>query len=215
MVVELESVQIQSLQKLIRVQDELMKKEVREVDDICSVWKNECYRLVTQKQIAEEESVRLGIQCLEIMEEQREQIGLALRHAIDSFTREHERSINQRLAVLDKRLHTIERALRKLPIPDRCPSTMPADIVQLQRRNRELEDQVRNLQFQLQDKFNENYRLQSELNCLNSDARKPTTPSKGIDVAINASPGTASEIKHLLAELKSLEAEAQQMLIKP
>ena len=220
MVVELESIQIQSLQKIIKCQDELIRNEVTGVDDICSVWKNECYRLSTQKQIAEEESVRMGLQCLEVMELQRNQIALAVKQALETVSREHERSITQRIVSIEKRLHSVERSVRKLSLIHHTSLDLDLPAVSLEnthlaRRNMELEEQVKSLKAQLRLAELERDRLASELAQSIETRMKPTTPSKGVDVAINASPGTASEIKLLLAELKSLEAEAKQMLINP
>ena len=209
----MESIQIQTLQRIIRCQDELLKTELRESGDIASVWRNECYRLTVKNEILEEETVRIGTECVDLLRDQRHQVGIALLQSADQLLRDFTVKMTQRIDKYEKRLMHVERLLIQANAVREEAVTLENS--RLARRNLELEEQINLLRQQLNLSEAENLRLANEIHEIQETKYKPQTPPKGIDVAIDASPGTVNEVQLLLAELKALEAEAKQMLIKP
>ena len=57
---DIESIQIQSLQNVIRLQDGVLQGSMKDSTNVAAVWRNECYRMSVQKRILEDECVRLG-----------------------------------------------------------------------------------------------------------------------------------------------------------
>jgi hypothetical protein len=219
MVVDLESIQIQTLQNVIRFQDELLQSDLRDGGDIACAWKNECYRLLARKEIAEEEAVRLGLQSVMLLRDQREYISKSLKEAMDSAMRDVSKRVCQRIDTCDKRLRDVEKRFRRMQrkldaLQDPETSVLSVENVHLSRRNRDLEDQVKFLQSQLTQRESEIGRLVKMI----EDSRTVIcTPSPAVskrDAVVTASPGTSNEVNLLLDELKALEAEARQMLIK-
>ncbi len=209
----MESIQIQTLQRIIRCQDELLKTELRESGDIASVWRNECYRLTVKNEILEEETVRIGIECVDLLRDQRHQVGIALLQSADQLLRDFTVKMTQRIDKYEKRLMHVERLLIQASAFKSEADTLENS--RLARRNLELEEQINLLRQQLNRSETENQRLANQIHEIQETKYKPQTPLKGIDVAIDASPGTVNEVQLLLAELQALEAEAKQMLIKP
>lgn len=215
--VELASIQIRSLQKIIRCQDQLIETDIRHPQDICNVWKNECYRLSVQKQVAEDESVRIGCLSVDLLQDQRLAIAEAVTRELENCMRDHLHRVGDCLEEAERRLKAIERETRKVEARMGMSSTPERSLLDcensyLRKRNSDLEEHVRLLEKHLALREMDNERLNKEVS---ENAKRLQTPKKLKDVAVTASPGTAHEVHLLLAELKALETEAQQMLIKP
>jgi actin-like ATPase involved in cell morphogenesis len=210
---EIESIQIQALQKIIRCQDSLLQSELRDSNDICAVWKNECYRLSIEKKIAEDEAVRIGTACVELLKDQRESIFGCFRQGLEDCMRLHSRTVLEALSATEARVRKVERDFRRLQrkMEDACSERsvlLSREMSLLAKRNIEVERQIELMRAQANEV--------ETVNRSESIKRMPTgTPKKGKDVAVSASPGTVEEVHLLLAELKALESEAKQMLIKP
>ena len=214
---ELESIQIRALQKIIRCQDQLIESDMRGPVDICNVWKNECYRLSVQKQVAEDESVRIGCLSVDLLRDQRLAIAEAVARELDDCMRDHLRRVGECVGEAERRLNAIQRDMRMLEARMRHSTTteksrLEAENAHLRERNSDLEERIRLLEKQVALQEADNERLNKEVS---EHAKRLQTPKRVKDVAVNASPGTAHEVHLLLAELKALESEAQQMLIKP
>lgn len=212
MVVGLESIQIRSLQRVVACQDDLLRNELGNAGPISSVWRNECYRLSVQRSIAEDESVRLGILCVEMLRSQREHMRAAIFPYMDGVIEESTLILLEKIDSSGRRLVAVERKLHALR------SQLEGhryEVSLLTRRNSALEELIGSLREQVAQKDVENSQLKAKIHDIQQARVRPETPRRGIDVAIHASPDTVNEVQLLLTELRALEEEAKQMLIKP
>jgi hypothetical protein len=210
----IESIQIQSLQNVVRFQDELLRENLGTSKDLYNTWRNECYRLSIQKQTVEEE-------CMQLIQSMKQQNSITLSSLqssifkeLDSLERDSRKRIIQSLKSLEDKLRSSERKLRFF---DRkaCGrvSHMESDE---DKAGSELSTRLKTLEDQLACLQTENAKLKSELEY---SRNKPTTPkplvrnTKRCMVPCD-NQGKDEEINLLLAQLKSLEIEAKQMLIK-
>ena len=213
----LESIQIQTLQNVIRFQDELLNSNLGASKDLYTTWRNECYRLSIQKHAFEDECVALA-RCLKKHGDINfTNIEAVIMTELDRLGRDHRRRVLERIKLVEDKLLLAQKRMRTLEHKSCLDS--PNRISFLTRRKEDLESRLLNVEKEITALSNENSRLYSELDSLRNTHNTPKPlmlstrrPLDQTSSAINLQKD--DEIHFLLAQLKSLEIEAKQMLIK-
>ena len=195
---DIESIQIQSLQNVIRLQDGVLQGSMKDSTNVAAVWRNECYRMSVQKRILEDECVRLGKLMVEQLAIQRDEILESVSKASLEHSRQSEKLISGRLFEIDSQVSQLTRRCRRW---ERCAET----VRRLEQRNQFLEGEVSKLRSQL---------TSAETQHMPVDRGIQAGVVEASGVATRGHGGNPIEIHDLLMELRSLEVEAKQLLIK-
>ena len=107
----LESIQIHSLQSIIKCQDELIKEGIT---DIVGVWRNECYRLIARNAILEEECVRITKLMKDEVEKRESLLRFSLNEEILALSRHVETTINDKLKVVRVRIDKLNWSVTQI-----------------------------------------------------------------------------------------------------
>jgi len=213
----LERIQIQTLQNVIRFQDELLNSNLGASKDLYTTWRNECYRLSIQKHAVEDECVALARSLKKHGDINFANIEVVLMTELDRLGRDHRRRVLERIKLVEDKLLLAQKRMRTLENKSCLDSSKP--ILFLTRRNEDLASRLLNVEKEVITLSNENGRLYSELDSLRSTTNTPKPvmlstrrPLGQTSSSINLQ--KEDEIHFLLAQLKSLEIEAKQMLIK-
>lgn len=183
-----EGIQIFTLQKIIEFQDSVIKAQSGA--DISTVWRNECYRLTVHNKAIENE-LRESLQSTEIkVRDERRELHNILMHAFNELLHEVQTKTSNKINALDRRLG------------------------RLRTRVSEVDRVFRDIQLKSSQKSPLTPFHVYSIGIQTGEYEAPSLPTSGSKTTAVDGESSVATIAALLSELKALEAEAKQLLIK-
>lgn len=183
-----EGIQIFTLQKIIEFQDSVI--QAQSCADISTVWRNECYRLTVHNK-AIESQLREGQRSTELkIRDERRELHNILMHAFNELLHEVQTKTSNKTYALDRRLG------------------------RLTTRVSEVNRGFRDIQLKSSQKSSPTPVHVYSIGIQAGEYEAPNLPTSGSQTTATDVESSAATIAALLSELKALEAEAKQLLIK-
>ena len=206
------SIQIQSLQNIIRSQDELLQANFGPFTNMYTTWRNECYRLSIRNRTLEDEYVKLVRTTRKEQCSNLQSLSCSILKEFDVLVESHRRRVHDRIQSVEHKLILTQRTVGLLEreFPSKTKS-------QKNYRGQDLESRLVNIHSGVPRLGGGNAKLTSELVSRSSTAPKPfilSTQKMPDQIDSSRLVKKDDEIQILLAQLKSLEIEAKQMLIQ-
>lgn len=208
-----ESIQIQSLQNIIRSQDELLQANFGPSTNMYTTWRNECYRLSIRNRTLEDEYVKLVRRTRKEQCSNLQSLSCSILKEFDLLVESHRRRVHDHIRSVQHKLILTQRTVGLLEreLPNKTK-------IQKNDRGKDLESRLVNIQSEVSRLGGGNAKLTSELvSRRSSNAPKPlilSTQKMPDPLYSSRLVKKDDEIHTLLAQLKSLEIEAKQMLIQ-
>lgn len=204
--------QIAALQHIVRIQDELIRSE--EKSEIAKMWRNEAYKANVHKRIMEDETVKMGRDLVGQLSHQRNHIGSVIGREFGKRIHLFEEGVSKSLHVLEKKIQRMEIEVSRLREVSRSQRSQMKDVEELRSGNKRLQDENDALRRELErtkdgleSSDRERARLLREL--IERGSGKVRYPNCDVP-----SEKRKNSVHDVLREIKELELEAKQLLIK-
>jgi hypothetical protein len=204
--------QVAALQHIVRIQDDLLRTDRQ--SDVVKMWRNEAYKASVQKRIMEEETIKVGRYLVGQLSHQRMVIGTAIGREFGKAIRSFEEAATRSVHTIDKRLRRLESEIMALKQFSHVRERDRCDVNALRTRNDQLVAENIALKQELEivrDKLEMSDSKNAKILRERADSKALLSRIESVDIGTHAKKPNVQEV---LREIKELELEAKQLLIK-
>lgn len=204
--------QVAALQHIVRIQDDLLRTDRQA--DATKMWRNEAYKASVQKRILEEETVKIGRELVALLCQQRQVIGSSIGREFGKAIRSFEETATKSLHAIDKRMRRLESEVKAVKQFSHARQIERSDTREVRSRNEQLVAENTALKRELdiaRDKLEISEANHAEILRELNDTKAVVSRTNAIEIAAHTRKPNVQEV---LREIRELELEAKQLLIK-
>jgi hypothetical protein len=178
------------------------------------MWRNEAYKASVQKRILEDETVKIGRELVALLCQQRQVIGSSIGREFGKAIRSFEETATKSLHAIDKRVRRLESEVKAVKQFSHARQIERSDTREVRSRNEQLVAENTALKRELdiaRDKLEISEANHAEILRELNDTKAVVSRTNAIEIAAHTRKPNVQEV---LREIRELELEAKQLLIK-